>query len=536
MKVSYSLLCSKNIADFLILTATEIETKQLLQYLEQISDSGILEVEHEERLYAIGKLGAFNVIHCQCENMGTQEAGSSILTATNALNDWPCIKAVIMVGIAFGMYDEVEARQQQRYGDILVATSIYPYENQKKKPGENIYRGSWHDSNIILQDAFKIVKEGWNYQNINGEDTRVELCKMLSGEKLVDDLAYRNLLKEKFVDARGGEMEGIGVASACINKKIPWILLKAICDFADGNKGSGKKEKQINAANAAVLVCKSALEQSSLLSPLCKGEISSYYHDINKNLLRQIFFNNYDLQYEVFYAERGIDNIIEKYISVRGCWIYGGSGVGKTVALSRAIQRSGLKYIFVDLSTCVKSSIDEMLIKIYEIVCECVGEEINTNLRTLRQIAPEIGRIIDNHYQNEELYLFIEEIPLNPEEKEAFDLFIQSVFALIINNQLQFKRVDVRYVLSSLAPPVIPMHQTKVCSFIKILEMPRWTDEECLCLVNKITEALHFTWNNISISDFVNKMENSPRTIKDTLRTLHLLGISDITNQVLKTI
>jgi len=52
--------------------------------------------------------------------------------------------------------------------------------------------------------------------------------------------------------AIGGEMEGAGVAAAAARTKTEWILVKAVCDWADGQKHDGYQE--MAAAASASLV------------------------------------------------------------------------------------------------------------------------------------------------------------------------------------------------------------------------------------------------------------------------------------------
>ena len=59
---------------------------------------------------------------------------------------------------------------------------------------------------------------------------------LLSGEKLIDSSEFKDRLLKQFPDAIGGEMEAAGIYSACQNTNTPWIVLKSICDWADGNK------------------------------------------------------------------------------------------------------------------------------------------------------------------------------------------------------------------------------------------------------------------------------------------------------------
>jgi nucleoside phosphorylase len=46
----------------------------------------------------------------------------------------------------------------------------------------------------------------------------------------------------------GGEMEGAGLYVSSLEHKVDWIVIKAICDWADGNKSKYKTERQKEAA------------------------------------------------------------------------------------------------------------------------------------------------------------------------------------------------------------------------------------------------------------------------------------------------
>jgi nucleoside phosphorylase len=71
---------------------------------------------------------------------------------------------------------------------------------------------------------------------------------ILSGEKLVDNLDFRDELTTLFPGAKGGEMEASGIYSAARENETRWIIIKAVCDYADGNKN---KDKEINQKLAA---------------------------------------------------------------------------------------------------------------------------------------------------------------------------------------------------------------------------------------------------------------------------------------------
>lgn len=186
----------------------------------------------------------FNTLNEYVEQLEIKEE-EEISTAISALQP----KFVLMVGIAFGI-DAVK----QNIGDVLASEHILPYEIQRVGSDQIVWRGSKPEASNTLRNNFKNLR-GWEYSLPNGEEANLELCDILSGEKLIDNLNLRNQLVQQFPTANGGEMEGAGLYAACQDKGVEWILIKSICDFADGNKGSGKKEKQALAIETALDAC-----------------------------------------------------------------------------------------------------------------------------------------------------------------------------------------------------------------------------------------------------------------------------------------
>lgn len=83
----------------------------------------------------------------------------------------------------------------------------------------------------------------------------VDAGLILTGEKLVDNPDLRERLLTIEPEAIGLEMEGAGVYTTCVDAGIPWIVIKGICDWGDGNKNRNKDSNQSLAArNAAAFV------------------------------------------------------------------------------------------------------------------------------------------------------------------------------------------------------------------------------------------------------------------------------------------
>lgn len=233
---------SSNILDaqanvLLLVTATKVEAQAALQVFLQ--DRPRKRQSIGNNIYEeLGFHGGARVFMVQSE-MGTATLGGSLSTVTEAIQDLQP-EAVIMCGIAFGLQPD-----KQSLGDILVSKQLQSYEPQKVNEGKILHRGDRATDSKGLLKRFRIADNDWE-----GAPTHFGL--ILSGEKLVNDLSYRDSLLLAEPEAIGGEMEGTGVYVAARDSHVDWILVKAICDWADGNKDD-KAQRQA-ARNSAQFV------------------------------------------------------------------------------------------------------------------------------------------------------------------------------------------------------------------------------------------------------------------------------------------
>jgi WD40 repeat protein len=108
----------------------------------------------------------------------------------------------------------------------------------------SITRGTRPDASPRLLDRFRAGVLNW-------QKARVDFGLILSGDKLVQSSDFRQQLLKFAPEAIGGEMEGAGLYSAAYRRKVDWIVVKAICDWADKNKQRNKPARQqLAAANA----------------------------------------------------------------------------------------------------------------------------------------------------------------------------------------------------------------------------------------------------------------------------------------------
>lgn len=238
---------SKMVTDILLATVTAIETQAVLELFP-----GYQEVSIRKKIYFdLGLINDLRVVLFQQPHMGsTGTAGShmSIKEAINALSPL----YVIMVGIAFGIDSDT-----QNIGDILISRHIQDYDPQRVSLGADSKpvfepRGDRVMASPHLLDLF--IAGQYSLPNVwAGKPPKINFGLILSGSKLVDHLDYRDELRRFAPDAIGGEMEGIGLYHAASERKVHWILIKAICDWADGNKHVDKNDRQrLAASNAAI--------------------------------------------------------------------------------------------------------------------------------------------------------------------------------------------------------------------------------------------------------------------------------------------
>ena len=238
-------------ADVLIVTVTKVETRAVLQAFEQVTGQRSQTIPIGDRIYRnLGQVNGARVFLALSE-MGAGGLGASqqaVRKGIEALRP----DAVIMVGIAFGVHEG-----KQAIGDILVSQQLRLYDLQRVSKNEIILRGDRPHASPFLVNHLQSAHIEW-------DGATVCFGLMLSGEKLVDNIDYREQLKTCEPGAIGGEMEGAGLYVACHDAKVDWILVKSICDWADGNKALDKDSRQQQAAQNAASFLLHALQHAPL--------------------------------------------------------------------------------------------------------------------------------------------------------------------------------------------------------------------------------------------------------------------------------
>lgn len=245
------------LADVLIITCNEIEGRAVLDVFSGGSMRAATVVNcGDQAFHDLGLVNGLRTAMVQSE-MGSIGLGASLQTVQEAV---ATIQpgAVVMMGVAFGAHPET-----QKIGQILVSRQVAVYEPQRV--------GTVNGSAVITArgpkvDASANLLSHFRASNMHWDPTHAEVTfgLILSGEKLIDNSEFLAHLLHLEPETIGGEMEGAGLYVACQRAKRDWILAKAICDWADGNKRINKSENQKLAATNAAKFILHALNTGSL--------------------------------------------------------------------------------------------------------------------------------------------------------------------------------------------------------------------------------------------------------------------------------
>lgn len=346
---------------FLLITTTDCERDAILKEKAfNFGDPIPSPLANDSAYYNVGSIGPHTVIHSKLSAQGFLKLGASLSSISLAINAYEP-DAVILVGIAFG-----KDSNKQRIGDVLISREIVDCVSGKVTNGAFQPTGLIPESGEHLLKAFNSFAHSWR-RTINNHSANYTIGRLLCVSGVIDDKELKNELFNREPNAIGGEMEGLGLYAACRGCGLSeWIIVKAICDWAENKDCPNKKKDQMTAAKSAVSLVKHILSQPQAfknlprkpgrsvvpenkydpaLQPATKTEAPCDFAPINtksrenfnrhkvekrviinRNIIPQIISDNDKSNIDLYSA---IDNGPDKRLIV----IYGEGGIGKSYAL-----------------------------------------------------------------------------------------------------------------------------------------------------------------------------------------------------------
>lgn len=193
--------------------------------------------------FNLGKLQGVDVILLRS---GIGKVNAAI--ATTILLEKYAPNYVINTGSAGGFHPDL------KIGDLVISTevrhhdvdaTIFNYEHGQV-PG---LPASFIAEEKLIQIAEQCAKEIGNGQTKRG--------LIVTGDSFIDDLVKVDVVKQNFPEVLAAEMEGAAIAQVAHQFAVPFVVIRAISDYADRESGvTFEQFLETAAVNSATLVMK----------------------------------------------------------------------------------------------------------------------------------------------------------------------------------------------------------------------------------------------------------------------------------------
>lgn len=200
-----------------IIGAMELEVEELKSKMQtkQI-------VEKANMKFFEGSLNGKDVVIVQ-SGIGKVNAG----ICTQILADVFQVDAVINTGVAGSLHAEINI------GDIVVSTDACEHDMDVRPLGYELGIIPQMKTSFFKADE-KLVKAACEVCKEVNPDINVYTGRVVSGDQFISD----NNVKENLINTFKGscaEMEGAAIAHAAYLNEIPYVVIRAISDKADGS-------------------------------------------------------------------------------------------------------------------------------------------------------------------------------------------------------------------------------------------------------------------------------------------------------------
>lgn len=209
------------------------------------------------RLYRMGTVGDFRVVAVQTEMGPFSYNGSASKAIFFKLGT--SATAIVQLGMAFGVDPD-----RQRCGDVLVSSSIIPYDRRKATAFKGTYQFDFsdarpHSAKASLLELFRKAAARPTLEY------KVHIGAILSGGTAVYSRRFRDQLAGCFRNGSepvvGGEMEGVGLLSVSAPNDPSWIVVKGISDFGEDERSVDfKRTRELACRNSAHFVLGALLQ------------------------------------------------------------------------------------------------------------------------------------------------------------------------------------------------------------------------------------------------------------------------------------
>ena len=239
--------------DMVVVVAVKDEKDVIYNYLG-LKNNDIIDKKHGIS-YQIAKYDGMNLAVVSLADMGLTDAARVATASIIAFRP----KMISMVGICAGKKDSTVL------GDIIIASDVFDYSKgkinsnsklthrPKSYPIKEVLRSYVANNIVSKSDEILLEIKGKYNGNISNNTNGIKLGVMGSGPWVVDNKdVFENIKNEINSQCISIDMEAFAIASAAEHFDIPWIVIKGVQDFADGEKGKTESTIRRYAAYSSV--------------------------------------------------------------------------------------------------------------------------------------------------------------------------------------------------------------------------------------------------------------------------------------------
>ena len=202
-----------------IIGAMDKEVRTLIQMMdiEKTVDTASLK-------FYIGKLEGKDVVLVQC---GIGKVNSA-LCAQILISEFD-VDAVVNTGVAGAIHSSLDVN------DIVISTEAIQYDvdatafGYKKGQIPQMENSVFKADETLMETAYQSSLE-----QAEGEDFKIVKGRVATGDIFISSKELKEELENDF-KAYCGEMEGGAIAHACTVNNIPFVIIRAMSDKADGS-------------------------------------------------------------------------------------------------------------------------------------------------------------------------------------------------------------------------------------------------------------------------------------------------------------
>jgi len=227
-------------------------------------------------------------------------------------------------------------------------------------------------------------------------------------------------------------------------------------------------------------------------------------------------FYRYSLENEKFYLVRKFDHDISEALSNSNIWLSGPPGVGKSVALTRAILKDGWHLLYLTLDGFNEMSADGLLREISCLLQDRTGLESKklpesyTRSDCLRSITTTLSSI----KQQRKIAIFVEEIPITDDAE--YSKFINNAYHLSTLQDSLHAQFRLTWVFSSILDPsrYFKDQGVKLRERFCFSTIEYWADSDTEKLFNLICCKLNIVFSQEERIAILSAVSGSPRRLK----------------------